>query len=96
MDAVPVIDRENLLAALQHQFPIARTRWGWINRQYGSWLIEVRTSTSHIEINWGPLSGFGATDMNNPREDVNPFGPFDWPLETVEEAVEFVGRVLSR
>jgi hypothetical protein len=96
VDAVPVIDREALLARLQRRFPLAQLRWEWINPQYRSWLIEVRTSTQHIEINWGPLSGFGATDLNDQREDVNPFGAFDWPLETVEEAVDFVSRVLAQ
>jgi hypothetical protein len=43
-----------------------------------------------VSIAWGPLSGFGATDHPALREDANPFGAYDWPLETEDQPIEFV------
>jgi hypothetical protein len=95
MEAVPTIDRDALVAALERRFPDADVRWSWVNQSYRSWTINVASGPHRIEIAWGPLSGFGATDQNNFREEANPFGAFDWPLDSKEAAVEFVARVLA-
>ena len=95
MDTVPTIDRDALVAALHRRFPDADVRWSWVNRSYRSWTINVVSGPHRIEIAWGPLSGFGATDQNNVREDSNPFGAFDWALDSVDAAVEFVAKILA-
>ena len=97
MDAIPTIDRAGLITALKDQFAHARVRWHWVNRSYRSWVIKIASGPHRIEITWGPLSGFGATDRNNLREDeaINLFGAFDWPLDSSEAALEFVAGVLT-
>ncbi len=95
MEAVPTIDRDAIVAELERRFPAADVRWSWVNRSYRSWTINVASGLHRIEIAWGPLSGFGATDQNKFREEVNLFGAFDWPLVSEEAAVEFVARVLA-
>jgi hypothetical protein len=95
MEAVPTIDRDALVAALERCFPNADVRWSWVNRSYRSWTINIASGPHRIEIAWGPLSGFGGTDQNNFREDANLFGAFDWPLDSAEAAVEFVAGVLA-
>ena len=95
MEAVPTIDRDALVAALKQRFPGATVRWSWVNRRYRSWTVNVSCGARGVEIAWGPLSGFGATDQNNIRDDINPFASFDWPLTSEEDAVEFVRRVLD-
>src|SRR3954465_11326998 len=95
MEEVPPIDRDALLAVLAHRFPEATIDWAWVNRSYGSWAINILKDVHRIEITWGPLSGFGATDQNNMREETNPFGAFDWPLNNEGEAVEFVERIVG-
>lgn len=96
MEAVPTIDREALVAALERRFPDADVRWSWVNRSYGSWTINIASGPHRIEIAWGPLSGFGATDQNDSREDSNPFGAWDWPLDSPEAVVEFVAQTLAK
>jgi hypothetical protein len=96
MEAVPTIDRDALVATLERRFPEADVRWSWVNRDYGSWTINVASGLHRIEIAWGPLSGFGGTDQNEFREDSNPFGAWDWPLDSPEAAVEFVAQTLAK
>ena len=95
-EAVPTIDRDALVAALERRFPEADVRWSWVNRSYRSWTINIASGAHRIEIAWGPLSGFGATDQNAFREDSNPFGAWDWPLDSSDAAVEFVAQTLAK
>ena len=90
---VPSIDRAALVEALQRQLPDASVTWETINPDYESWEIAVRDSQHRVNIAWGPLSGFGVTDLDNIREDISPFLSHDWPMESAEAAAEFVVRV---
>src|SRR5205814_7404725 len=92
---VPAIDRDALVRELRRFLPNAAVSARTINPDYGSWEIAIRDNGHRINIAWGPLSGFGATDLDNIREDISPFLSHDWPLESPEEAVAFVLRVLA-
>ncbi|HEY1683264.1 MAG TPA: hypothetical protein VGG19_00755 [Tepidisphaeraceae bacterium] len=94
-EAVPAIDRDALVRDLQHSLPDVDISWGTINPDYGSWEIAVRGRGHWVNITWGPLSGFGATDLNNQREDISPFLSHDWPMQSASEALEFAVRVLT-
>jgi hypothetical protein len=93
--AVPAIDRDELVRELKRSLPDMDISSRTINADYGSWEIDVRGLGCWVNITWGPLSGFGATDMDNIREDNSPFLSHDWPLETAAEAVAFAVRVLT-
>ena len=90
---VPIIDRDALVDALRHRLPDASVTAETINPDYGSWEIAVRDDRHRVNIAWGPLSGFGATDLDNIREDISPFLSHDRPMESAAEAVEFVAHV---
>jgi membrane protease YdiL (CAAX protease family) len=83
-------DRDAIVAAIRRRVPWADVSVETINPDYGSWMIDVRSGDRMVSIAWGPQSGFGATDHQALREDANPFGPYDWPLETEDQAIEFV------
>lgn len=93
--ALPVIDRDALMDALRHRLPGAVVTAEQISPDYRSWQIEVRDARHHVNIAWGPLSGFGATDLDNIRGDVSPFLSYDWPMESADAALAFVERVFS-
>ena len=95
MERVPVIDRDALVATLVGRFPSAVIHWHWVNRTYRSWAIDIACGPHRVEVTWGPLSGFGATDRNNIRDDTNPFASFDWPLDSADAVVELVARTLG-
>ena len=95
MATVPNIDRDAIVAGIKERLPSAAIRVEIINPQYASWTIDVRQNNRMASVAWGPLSGFGATGHQAYREDANPFGSHDWPLETAEQAVDFVVRHLQ-
>ena len=77
MADVPQVDREDLLAFVRERFPDARVESKTVNLAFGSWDIEVITDVTRLHICWGPLSGFGGTDVNNISDEGDPFAPFD-------------------
>src|SRR3954451_4381078 len=91
---VPIIDRSALVDALQRRLPDVLVTSETINTDYGSWEIAVRDGQHRVNIAWGPLSGFGATDLDNIRDDITPFLSIDWPMENTEAAAEFFVRVV--
>lgn len=95
MEAVPTIDRDKLVNDLRIRLPDAAIAVETINPDYGSWEIAVKQNGRWVNIAWGPQSGFGTTDLDNLREDGNPFGSHDWPMENAEAAIEFVVRVVG-
>jgi hypothetical protein len=86
---------EEILVPLRNACPQAVIRHEPVNQTYGSWLISVEQGKHRLEIFWGPLSGFGATDLNHWDEDTNPFAPYDHPRTSATDAVEFVRCVLG-
>jgi hypothetical protein len=94
MATAPQIDRNAIVAAIAQRFPSADVSCKTINPEYDSWIIDVRNGNRLVSVSWGPLSGFGATDHQALREDGNPFGAYDWSLETADQAVEFVAERL--
>jgi hypothetical protein len=95
MEGVPTIDRDKLIDDLRSRLPDAAITVETINPDYKSWVISVKRNGHWVDIAWGPLSGFGTTDVNNLREDNNPFASHDWPMESAEGAIEFVVRVVG-
>jgi hypothetical protein len=92
---VPTIDRDALVHELQRRLPNAGVTVEIMNPEYGSWEIGIHENGRWVNIAWGPLSGFGATDLNNIREDNSPFLSHDWPLKSADEAVAFVVTLLT-
>jgi hypothetical protein len=92
---VPNVDRIALADALRHHLPHATVASAIINQQHKSWEINIRDDKHRVDVVWGPLSGFGATDLDHIRDDINPFASHDWAMETAEEAIDFVLRVFG-
>jgi hypothetical protein len=95
MESVPTIDRDELEGDLRRCLPDAAITVETINPDCGSWEIAIKRNGRQVNIAWGPLSGFGTTDLHNLREDNNPFASHDWPMESAEAAIEFVVRVVG-
>ena len=95
MATVPIIDRDAVVAGIKQRLPSAAVQVETINPQYASWTIDVRQDGRMVSVAWGPLSGFGATDHQAYREYANSFASHDWPLETAEDAIDFVVRHLQ-
>ena len=67
-----------------------------INPEYGSWNLRVRKGNLDMEYVWGPLSGFGGSDLARPTTpNDTPFDYADEGFDSVDEALEFL-RKLSR
>jgi hypothetical protein len=90
MTSAPQVNRDAIVTAIRRRVPSANLSVKTINPDYASWIIDVRSGDRLVSITWGPLSGFGATDHQALREDANPFGAYDWPLKTEDQAIEFV------
>lgn len=95
MGSVPQIDRNRIVSGIQERIPAATISVEDVNAEFGSWFIDIRHAGRLVSISWGPLSGFGATDHQDPREDSNPFGSHDWPLRSADEAIQFAVEHLS-
>lgn len=59
-----------------------------INREYRSWRMVVTTPHRELEFVWGPLTGFGGSDLR--RECDNPFVCYDQGFSSLEEAERFL------
>lgn len=94
MASTPHIDRDALAVAIKSRFPAASIEIEEISLPHGSWLIQVTQDENRVDLAWGPISGFGATNTMNYREDANPFGAYDWPLDSIQAAVDFVAGAL--
>src|SRR5262249_8928223 len=93
METVPPIDRDELISSIRNSFPAATVQADDsenLNSGCQPWRIEVRHNHHPIELSWGPLWGFGATDIGNPREKKDPFAAYNWPLESIEDAIAFI------
>lgn len=84
---VPEIDAKELQAFVEATLPHAKVLLSTINPQYQSWCLEIKADNLYYEYSWGPLSGFGFTDVNTELgEDDNPFAPYEIQLSSMEEA----------
>jgi len=84
--SIPVAD---LVGIARSAFPASRVIHEPINRDHGSWRVIIggKEEDLWLEVVWGPLSGFGATDMKNlPGDDPDIFAPFGVPLKSIEDA----------
>ncbi len=74
-------------------FPTSKVAQEPINPEYRSWRITVggKEEDRWLEITWGPLSGFGGTDVRNlPRDDPDIFAPFEVAFGSSEEAMRWL------
>ena len=60
---IPVVARQDLQDWLQNDFPDATFSPAPVNDDFGSWRLRVSRGQNTIEYVWGPLSGFGGTDL---------------------------------
>jgi hypothetical protein len=87
--SVPEISALELMDYVRSIFPATKIVHEPINRDYGSWCITVggKEEDRWLEVVWGPLSGFGGTDMKNlPGDDPDIFAPFEVAFDSLEDA----------
>ncbi len=84
---VPPIDAKELQSFVEAKLPHAKISLSLINPQYQSWRLEIKADNLYYEYSWGPISGFGFTDVNTELgEDDSPFAPYEIYLSSMEEA----------
>ena len=84
---VPPIDAEELKTFVRAKLPHASVALSTINPQYESWRLTIKTDGIWYEYSWGPLSGFGFTDVNaEAGENDNSFAPYEISLSSMAEA----------
>jgi hypothetical protein len=60
----PRIDAKELQTFVEATLPHATVSLSIINPQYQSWSLTINANDLWYEYSWGPLSGFGFTDVN--------------------------------
>jgi hypothetical protein len=83
---IPTVSAPDLSAFARELFPAATVTHIPMNPEHQSWRIEIRGEESRLEIFWGPLSGFGGTDVLALNDDENPFAPYDVGFDSLEAA----------
>ena len=93
---LPNITAEELAAKVRDVISEPLIEIAPINPKYGSWRLRVQEGRLDMEYVWGPLSGFGGTDLARPTtpEDT-PFDFADEGFDSLDEALEFL-RKLAR
>ena len=65
-----------------------------INPEYGSWTLRVVKGDLDMEYVWGPLSGFGGTDLTRPATpNDTQFDYADEGFNSIDEALEFLRKL---
>src|SRR4051794_1728291 len=95
MSNPPNVAKDEFAGLVRERFPDAEVRAEDINPAYRSWRVAVRRGLAEAEVSWGPLTGFGGTDLGRPSDDPNTFSPFDVGFSSVAEAEAFLARVLE-
>jgi hypothetical protein len=87
--SVPKVSSAELIECAKQLFPDEKITQSMINADFGSWQVEIggKEERRWLEIVWGPLSGFGGTDVKNlPAEDPDIFAPYEIGFGSLEEA----------
>lgn len=94
---VPEIDAQELKNFINELLPQAEVTLTLMNPKYGSWQIEATENDLRFEYFWGPLSGFGFTDINEePGENDSPFDPYGVNLQSLAEAKQILRRLVEK
>lgn len=94
---IPEIDAQELKEFVETLLPQSQVTFSPMNPDYGSWQIEVVGDGLRVEYFWGPLSGFGFTDLNEKLgADNSPFDPYSVNLQSMESAKACLRKVSSR
>ena len=89
---VPEISAPELMKFAKALFPSADVDYVSINPEYRSWRIEIKKGKElFLDISWGPLSGFGGSDvLNIPEEESNPFDPYEVCFDSMDAAKKWL------
>ena len=94
---VPKITAEELAAKVRAIIPEPVIEITPISPEHGSWNMHVKKGKLDMEFIWGPLSGFGASDLARPTPpDDTPFDLADEGFESVDEALEYLRKLASK
>ena len=92
---VPGTCAAELLEYARSAFLRDRVVHEFINPELGSWCITVggKGESRWLDVVWGPLSGFGGTDVkNHPSDDPDIFAPFAVRFESIDDAKRWLCR----
>jgi hypothetical protein len=90
---IPHVTPEQMEQIVRRHLPGAAVNVQSINPEYRSWRMGVCTPRGELEFSWGPLTGFGVADFRLDNE--NPFAPYDYRFESLEEAETFLTKYLN-
>ena len=94
---VPKITAEEMAARVRTILAGAEIVITPINPEYGSWNLHVTKGRLDVEFIWGPLSGFGASDLARlTTPDDTPFDLADEGFESVDEALEYLRKLAEK
>jgi hypothetical protein len=88
---IPTVTIQQMSEVVRQYIPSAELKEEVINPDYSSWRLRVVASEVSLEFLWGPLSGFGVTNLSIPlTENDNPFAPYDIGFESLEAAENYL------
>ncbi|MEJ7595727.1 MAG: hypothetical protein WKF77_29810, partial [Planctomycetaceae bacterium] len=91
---IPVVAFRDLQDCIQNDFPDATFSPTPVNDDFGSWRLRVSHEQSTIEYAWGPLSGFGGTDLTQLTDELT-FDYCDLYFHSVVDAVIYAMEKLG-
>jgi hypothetical protein len=95
--AIPQLTSDAMKREVDRLLPSASVTTETINPDYKSWRLRVRLGTLDVEYAWGPLSGFGGSDLARPQtQDDTPFDYADEMFESLEEALAFLQKMIVK
>ena len=93
---VPEIAAKDMVEVVRRWIPSAQIEEQVLNRDYGSWLLRVTAPNIELEFSWGPLSGFGVTNLlADLTDDDNPFAPYEVGLASAQDAEAYLANHLA-
>jgi hypothetical protein len=89
---IPEIHAHELMEYAKTVFPEAEVVYLPVSVEHQSWRIEIKKEKElFLDIFWGPLSGFGASDiLNSKEEDPTPFALYEVSLDSMEAAKKWL------
>jgi len=91
-NSVPPVSSDELSRFIGALLPDAEISLAFVSKEHRSWVMAVTNDNLKIEFFWGPLSGFGVTDLLAKDDDPDIFRPYGVALESIDEAKRWFSK----